>query len=1147
MAFYDSGYSQGRLHVPPTVELDHERAHVIVQALLNTRFALDDIHWSWVRDWAREVIWWERTDHFVFMVGQWQDRQRLQIDSATLRDGRLEGMVNLMAEGITQAHVAVALALAWDSPNLRDDLEPARWRRFFADLTVAERPTPTEDTRPTATLRAELVQPDPYAHEPGQPLDGALRFWLIQTSKRTGKPLKPKKAPKSLAAADKKVRLPEGDRRCLRLAEQRGLMGHIRSYRYVGSVKVDAEARRLDAELLAALEGVSALIFEDEPVLLGQPEWRPVLRVLDGDDGLALAWADKPRAIFEAGYVIDGQNALRRLAADLPPEVQRLLEPDVALPNIPATEIDAFIEDFVLAAGIPVRIEARRLQTTRARPQPRLLLTEEGEALRVEVRFGYGETQIDPSAPVQVVQAGDRLVQRDLDAERAALAELTPYVPSPPPTRLHGEAVFDFLLDALPALEDWTVFFDQGSRARRPRGTIQTQTSVESGVDWFDLQVDFEVAGKRISQREVLRAWAEGKRYVKLGDGSVARLPGEWLKRHGAALAELSELRSATDGKLGAFAAPLAERLMGEVSTQAAERWQSIAERVQRFDRVAERPVPAGVNATLRDYQHRGFRWLCALRDLGLGGLLADDMGLGKTLQTLAFLAEIHADPKAGQSLVVAPTSVVHNWIEEARRFTPGLSIALHHGSKRGDLPTDAQIIVTSYALMRIDRAALEARDFAAIVLDEAQAIKTPTSQVAQAARALKGTTRIALTGTPIENNLLELWSLMQYVMPGFFGGKAAFTRRYANPIQKHDNRDALAALRRRVRPFVLRRLKDEVARELPPRQEQVLYCELGPAQRRLYEKVRTTYAATVLQSVDQKGVGGATIQVLEALTRLRQACCDPGLLPMAEAAGVTRSAKRERLMQTVHALIDDGHRALVFSQWPSLLKRVRADLDAAQIDYLYLDGGTKERGSLQARWNHADGPPLFLISLKAGGTGLNLTAADHVIHLDPWWNPAAEQQATDRAHRIGQTRPVMVYKFVARGTVEEKIIELQARKKALAEAAVDGDRIAVDALTRADLEAVFAPLGAAPPVDDAIDEVEPTDEDADQVEAPASSAHLPPAIAELLDAGPIRTAEVVEALGVSAPTARKRLAEWIDAGWIIKTGRGRAVRYTYS
>lgn len=1146
MAFYEMGYQRGRIAVPREVEIDQSIALAACQTLLGSGIDPTAIPWPALRALAADISWWDRDDHFVFLVGDWHNRQRLEIPADRLRAGSLDALVNLSSDArLSLAQVAVALAVAWDDPSARTRLEPGRWRRSLSGLSVSHRVAGAgDDDRPAGTLQVDLLDPRD-ADDATKPLDGALTLKLIQLSKRSGKPLKPRKAPRSLAVADRKMRLPEGDRKALRLAEQRQLMGHIRTYRYGDSVTVDEEVGRLDAELFEALAEVSAVTFRGQALTLGGPVWRPCLRILDGDDGLALRWLERPMALFPTGYMVDAEHALRRVAPDLPPTVLRLLADDAPLPAIPATEVDAFVEDFVLTAGVPVRIEARSLQASRSRPVPRLLLTEQGTGLQIEARFGYGDAQVDPAAAVHVIQAAERLVQRDRAAEAEALAQLDDHLPSAPPVRLEGDAVFDFMLDALPALSDWTVFFDAAARAKRPKGTIRTQTSVQSGVDWFDLQVDFQVGGKKIAQREVLRAWAEGHRYVQLGDGGVARLPGDWLKRHGAALAELSELRAATDGKLGAFAAPLAARLLGEVPPELAERWAGIAERVQRFDRVAERPVPETVNATLRDYQHRGFRWLCALRELGLGGVLADDMGLGKTLQTLAFLAEVHADPKAGQSLVVAPTSVVHNWIAEARRFTPSLRVALHHGAQRGELPTDAQIIVTSYALMRIDREALTARRLEVVVLDEAQAIKTPTSQVAQAARALNARTRLALTGTPIENNLLELWSVMQYAMPGFFGGKAAFTRRYATPIQRHGNADALSALRRRVRPFVLRRLKDEVARELPPRQEQILYCELGPAQRRLYDKVRTTYAATVMSTVDEKGIGGSTIQVLEALTRLRQACCDPALLPMPEAAGVKRSAKRERLMETVRALIDDGHRALVFSQWPSLLKLVRADLDAAGIAYLYLDGGTKERGGLQARWNSADGPPLFLISLKAGGTGLNLTAADHVIHLDPWWNPAAEQQATDRAHRIGQKRPVMVYKFVARGTVEEKIIEMQARKRALADAALNGDRIAVDALSRADLEAVFAPLGAAPAEDDGSEDDAP--EDALSAPDRAAKSSLPAALADLLAMGPASNQQVAEAIEVSAPTARKRLTRWIEEGAVQRIGKGRATRYALS
>jgi SNF2 family DNA or RNA helicase len=449
------------------------------------------------------------------------------------------------------------------------------------------------------------------------------------------------------------------------------------------------------------------------------------------------------------------------------------------------------------------------------------------------------------------------------------------------------------------------------------------------------------------------------------------------------------------------------------------------------------------------------------VRDLDLGGVLADDMGLGKTLQVLALLLDTHAEPHGPPSLVVAPTSVVHNWVSEAARFAPELRVHLHHGGGRGDaLPPEGEVdvVVTSYALLRFDDEIFGKTPFRYVVLDEAQAIKNPSSQIAQACHALQADHRLAVTGTPLENNLVELWSLFQFLMPGFFGGRTAFNARFTTPVQKYRDEEAMSALRGRIRPFVLRRRKDEVARELPPRTEQVLYCELDPTQRRLYESVKDTYRAQVFGAVETLGLERATIQVLEALTRLRQACCDPRLLPFDEARSVATSAKRTLLTDTLDEILAEGHRTLIFSQWPSLLKLVSDDLKGAGVEYLYLDGSTRDRKSLVERWNAPDGPPVFLISLKAGGTGLNLTGADHVIHLDPWWNPAVEAQATDRAHRIGQTRPVMVYKLVARETVEDKILELQARKKALFDAAVDADRMLVDTLTRADLEAVFAP-----------------------------------------------------------------------------------------
>jgi len=499
-----------------------------------------------------------------------------------------------------------------------------------------------------------------------------------------------------------------------------------------------------------------------------------------------------------------------------------------------------------------------------------------------------------------------------------------------------------------------------------------------------------------------------------------------------------------------------------EAARTHARRLAALAERIRGFDRVPERAAPEGLTATLRDYQHRGFRWMRALAGLGLSGVLADDMGLGKTVQALAALLDAHCDgaDEARPSLVIAPTSVIHNWMEEAARFAPSLRVALHHGPRRGAPRTDVDVVITSFPLLRIDAEALHGIEWRYVVLDEAQHIKNPASKVARAARGLSATHRLALSGTPMENHLVELWSLFEFLMPGFFGSRRTFRQRYVEPIgQSEDDArrvDALDRLRRRIRPFVLRRLKHEVARELPPRQEQVLSCELSPGERRLYEAVKATYRESVLGAVDDVGIARSTIRILEALTRLRQAACDASLLPFPEARAFTDSAKRARLREVLAKLADEGHRALIFSQWPSLLKRVRLDLDRMQLEYLYLDGSTRDRSDLQSRWNAPDGPPAFLISLKAGGTGLNLIGADVVVHLDPWWNPQAEQQATDRAHRIGQAKPVMVYKLVARDTVEEKVIELQARKRALFEAALGGDRVVVDALTRADLEAVF-------------------------------------------------------------------------------------------
>jgi SNF2 family DNA or RNA helicase len=451
----------------------------------------------------------------------------------------------------------------------------------------------------------------------------------------------------------------------------------------------------------------------------------------------------------------------------------------------------------------------------------------------------------------------------------------------------------------------------------------------------------------------------------------------------------------------------------------------------------------------LRPYQQAGLDWLSFCRDAGLGCVLADDMGLGKTIQALA---AIHRAPNQ-KTLVVCPKSVLFNWMAEVAKFRPDLVVATYAGTRR-NLDPNADLTITSYPILRNDIDALAAQAWDTVILDESQTIKNPDSQVARAAYKLKGGWRLTLSGTPVENRLDELWSQLHFTNPGLLGGRTDFAERWAEPIGLGDN-DAAARLRERIRPFVLRRLKREVAKELPPRTDSIMYVELDEAERVTYDAIR---AATQREIVKLLESGGGVIAALEALLRLRQASCHQALLPggMRHGEVPQTSSKLERLMEALDDAVADGHRALVFSQWTSLLDLIEPHLKTGEIPFVRLDGSTVDRASVVNQFQADDGPPVMLLSLKAGGTGLNLTAADHVFLVDPWWNPAVEDQAADRAHRIGQDKPVMVYRMVARDTVEERILELQAKKRRLADAALS-EAGAAASITREDLLALLA------------------------------------------------------------------------------------------
>jgi len=551
-------------------------------------------------------------------------------------------------------------------------------------------------------------------------------------------------------------------------------------------------------------------------------------------------------------------------------------------------------------------------------------------------------------------------------------------------------------------------------------------------------------AADGVSAEAVLEAWQAGHSLVRLDDGGYAPLPMDWLERFGWRLAGLLASRE-EDGTVPVHAALDALALDATVETPSMPTLQGLREWLEQGEvDAATVSIPKAIDAVLRNYQREGVAWLRFLRETGLGGVLADDMGLGKTLQTLCALAET-----PGPHLVVAPTSVLHGWLEQIEQFWPGASACAYHGSAR-TLDIGADVVITTYGILRRDQEELGAIDWQYVVLDEAQNVKNPDSKVHKAAISIPARYRLALSGTPIENRLEELWSLFRFVMPGFLGARTTFGQQVSGALSS-GTADALSWLRQRVRPFVLRRLKAQVAPELPSRTDVVLRCTLPAKQRELYDAMGRMSLAKAREALGS----GRTLGALEALLRLRQIACHPGLLPDDAGEGI-ESAKVRLLLETLENIVPQGHKALVFSQWTGLLDLVEPALDAASIAYCRLDGSTRDRAAVVHLFNSDEGPPVFLISLKAGGTGLNLTAADYVLHLDPWWNPAVEDQATDRAHRIGQTKPVVACKLIASDTVEERILALQEAKRALLAAAVGDADVLAQQISKEELLGLF-------------------------------------------------------------------------------------------
>ena len=677
--------------------------------------------------------------------------------------------------------------------------------------------------------------------------------------------------------------------------------------------------------------------------------------------------------------------------------------------------------------------------------------------------FDYEGIQIAADDPAGGAADTTRriFVRRDRAAEREALGILPRHGASAArgasldgPDVLHHVEIARSRLDASVAqlaAAGWAV--EVAGRRYRPAGSVSW--NVTSGIDWFELSAAIDFGGVSAELPALLEALARGGRSVELADGSLGILPDTFA----AQLEPMLALAQKHDGRLryGRIQVALLDALLaGQPQSHVDEAFERIREELARGERPEAEDEPEGFQGTLRHYQREGLGWLTFLERMGLGGCLADDMGLGKTIQVLAMFVRRQVVMRASgvvhrPSLVVVPKSLVFNWIEEARRFAPELRVLNHTGNARleAGAPADHDLVITTYGTLRRDIVAHRETEFDYVVLDEAQSIKNAASQAAKACRLLRARHRLALTGTPVENHIGELWSIFEFLNPGQLGSATRLRKFLA------DGRGSTEVVARAVRPYLLRRTKAQVLSDLPEKTEQTLFVELGESQRKAYDDLRDHFRQELAGRIGRMGIGRTRIAVLEALLRLRQTACHPGLVDPARLD--EPGAKLEALLEQLDEVLDEGHKVLVFSQFTSFLAILRRQLDARGLVYEYLDGRTTDRQARVTRFQEDADCRLFLVSLKAGGQGLNLTAADYIYILDPWWNPAVEAQAVDRAHRIGQTRRVFAYRLIARDTVEEKIVALQDRKRELAESIVRADESMIAGLTAEDVELLLS------------------------------------------------------------------------------------------
>jgi superfamily II DNA or RNA helicase len=699
-----------------------------------------------------------------------------------------------------------------------------------------------------------------------------------------------------------------------------------------------------------------------------------------------------------------------------------------------------------------------------AEPSPFLVVSIGDGRITGTLHMDYDGLEIAASSPGKKILDHERWkrITRDMEAEqgfreiveKAGFEEVAPW---------------EFAIDtgkaseALPFLDRHGITVEAIDKKRISYGS-SSKLSIRSGIDWFDLEGGIDFGGEIVPLARVVRAFLKGRKTITLGSGAIGMLPEEWLQRNFAVLEMGKAVKTGKKAgeklRFHSSQTMLLDSMLEEMEQVSLDsKFLETRKKIQDFTGIKPEEPPVNFNGKLRGYQKDAMGWFRFLQDLGFGGILADDMGLGKTVQVLAMLAGRRAGrgKKIRPSLVVAPTTLVFNWQLECEQFVPDMKCLVYTGLNRAETFNDFDsfdLVITSYGIVRRDIKKLAEFEFDYIVLDESQAIKNSASQIAKAVRLLRCQHKLCLTGTPLENHVGELWSQMEFLNPGLLGSWSVFDRRFIKPVAAGDKK-AMEMLKQLVMPFMLRRTKEKVIRELPDKVENIVRCSMSPAQADIYNGVREHYRAEIMSQVERKGMNRSKMRVLEGLLRLRQAANHPALVGHESM----ESGKMNELLTLVKEAVQGEHKALVFSQFTAMLRLIRIELDQQGITYEYLDGRTpvgKRQAKVQNFQNN-EKTKLFLISLKAGGTGLNLTAADYVFLVDPWWNPAVELQAVDRTHRIGQTRKVFTYKLITSGTIEEKVLQLQEKKRDVVNSIMSGSRDIMKELTAADLELLFS------------------------------------------------------------------------------------------